>query len=135
VWTPGRNNAFHIFTLLRPFLLMTDSDYILSGFREMTRSDVQGGSATYAGVAFDCTVGVFDLENPLFAAGGGHSPRLLGTLEIADEDMPEGMEPIATGRPIDVTDGMGRLRHCKVVSWSTVGPLWQITVADLDQGA
>jgi hypothetical protein len=112
---------------------MADSDYILGGFREMTASDVQGGSAVYAGETLDCTVGVFELENPLLAAGGGHSPRLMGLIEIAVEDFPA-KAALATGQPIDVTS-MGILRHCKVASWANLGPLWQITVVDLNQGA
>jgi hypothetical protein len=40
----------------------------------------------YAGETIGCTVGVFTLENPLLAAGGGHSPRLMGTIEIAAKD-------------------------------------------------
>ena len=59
---------------------------------------------------------------------------MLGTIEVADEDLPDGVT-IVHDEPIDVTDGMGRLRHCRIVSWASVGPLWQITVVDLDQGA
>ena len=112
---------------------MADSDYILGGFREMTASDVQGGSAVYAGETLDCTVGVFELENPLLAAGGGHSPRLMGVIEIAAEDFDD-MPTFATGQTVDVTS-MGTLRHCKIASWMSVGPLWQLTLADLNQGA
>ena len=42
---------------------------------------------------------------------------------------------LAAGQLIDVTAGAGTLRHCKVASWSNAGPLWQITLADLMQGA
>lgn len=111
---------------------MTEDDvYILGGFREMTRSDVQGGSAVYT-AKLACTVGVFELENPLVA--GGHSPRLMGTIEVAAEDVPE-KAPFAAGQLLDVTDGAGTLRHCKIESWESAGPLWQITVCDLNQGA
>ena len=115
---------------------MSDSDYILGAFREMTRSDLQGGLCEFTGaipgVSFYCTVSVFDLENPLVAAGGGHTPRMLGTIEIAQEDFPEGtVFSLATGLLVDVTDGAGVLRHCKVDSWKNLGPLWQITVVDL----
>ena len=113
---------------------MSDADYILSASREMTASDVQGGSAIYAGATLDCTVGVFELENPLLAAGGGHSPRLMGTIETAAEDMPANTA-LATGQLIDVADSRGTTRRCKVASWVSMGPLWQITLAALDQGA
>ena|ERR1035438_6548250 len=87
------------------------------------------------GVNFPTTAGAFELENPLLAAGGGHSPQLMGVIEVAMED-PDGFTlTFATGQLIDVTDGTGTLRHCKVVTWSNVGPLRQITLADLNQGA
>jgi hypothetical protein len=117
---------------------MADSDYILGAFREMTTSDVQGGSASYGSVIFPCTVGVFNLENPLVAAGGGRSPRMMGVIEIASEDLsvPDWQwNGFATDQPIDVTDGNGNVRACKIDSWRNVGPLWQLTLVDLNQGA
>ena len=113
---------------------MADSDYILGGFREMTASDVQGGHAAYGGQTYDCTVGVFTLENPLLAAGGGHSPRLMGTVEIAAADF-EDAPTFSTGQLIDVMDSAGTVRHCKISTWLSVGPLWQLTLVDLNQGA
>lgn len=113
---------------------MSDSAFILGGFRQMSCSDVQGGSVSYGGVTFPATVGIFDVENPLAAAGGGHSPRLLGIVEIANEDFPF-PAGLATDQEMDVTDGAGVVRYCRVVSWTNLGPLWQVTVADLNQGA
>ena len=113
---------------------MSDRDYLLGAFRQMVVSDVQGGSATYAGATLDCAVGVFDLENPLLAAGGGHSPRLVGLIEVAVEDLPT-TPTLATGQLMDVADSAGTLRRCKIESWRPVGPLWQITVVAVNQNA
>lgn len=113
---------------------MPDSAYILRAFREMVASDVQGGSVTYAGATLDCTLGVFELENVLIAAGGGYSPRLLGTIEIAAEDFDKA-PAFSTGQLLDVTDRTGVTRHCKIDSWKAVGPLWSITLVDQNQGA
>jgi hypothetical protein len=57
----------------------------------------------------------------------------MGVIEIAAEDFDD-MPIFATGQPIDVTS-MGTTRHCKIVSWMSVGPLWQLTLADFNQGA
>jgi len=100
----------------------------------MARSDVMGGSCVYGAATLGCTVGVFELENPLLAAGGGHYPRLMGAIETAAEDMPANTA-LASGQLIDMADSRGTTRHCKVVSWVSMGPLWQITVCDLNQGA
>ncbi len=59
----------------------------------------------------------------------------MGILEIAEEDVPDGLTlTISTGQLLDVTDGTGILRHCKIASWINFGPLWQITVVDLTKG-
>lgn len=118
---------------------MSDSDFIERGHREMTRSDVLGGSCQFAGlpgVVFYCTVGVFDQENPLVAAGGGRSPQLVGLVEIAAEDVPADVAfGIKTDMPLEVTDAAGRVRQCRVASWSNLGPLWQMSVIDVSDGA
>jgi hypothetical protein len=114
---------------------MGDAAYILSGHRQMVDSDLQGGTANFGAFTSPCTVGVFDLENPLLAEGGGHSPRLMGVIEVADEDLPESGFPFSTGQPVTITDGTETPRACKVESWRNLGPLWQVTVVDLSQGA
>ena len=114
---------------------MGDAAYILGGHREMAKSDLQGGTAKFSKFTCPCTVGIFDTEDPLVAAGGGHSPRLMGVVEIADEDLPDEPFPLSTGIPVTVTDGTGTPRACKVDSWRNLGPLWQLTVIDLSQGA
>ena len=112
---------------------MGDAAYILAGHRSMTQSDVQGGSAEYNGEkGIPATIGTFEIEDPLMT--GGHSPRLMGVIEIADEDLPADSE-LATDQEITVTDGLGRDRDCKIVSWKQSGPLWQIAVHDLNQGS
>jgi hypothetical protein len=115
---------------------MADSDYLLGAFREMTGSDLQGGSADFGTFICDCTVGVFDLENPLVAAGGGRSPRLVGMIEVADEDFPPNESSVlATGRLVAVTDGLGTTRQCRVESWQRLGPVWSLNLVDVSQGA
>lgn len=115
---------------------MADSDFILDAFREMTTSDLQGGTANYGGVIFPCTLGVFDLENALVAAGGGRSPHTVGVIEIANQDFPTDAPPtFATDQPITITDSFGNVRSCRIQSWRSVGTLWQLTVIDLNQGA
>lgn len=97
----------------------------------MVQSDVQGGSVEYGGETMDATVGTFELEDPLMT--GGHSPRLIGMVEVADEDLPDDTA-FATDQEVLVTDGLGRKMNCKLVSWKPSGPLWQLTVHDLNQG-
>jgi len=110
---------------------MSDATYILAGHRRMTRSDVQGGSVIYDGATLPATVGAFEQEDPLMT--GGHQPRTLGTVEIADCDLPDDTA-FATDQPITVTDGAGNIRSCKIVGWKSGVPLWQLTVHDVNQG-
>jgi hypothetical protein len=110
---------------------MSDATYILGGHRRMTRSDVQGGRVTYDGATIAATVGAFEQEDPLMT--GGHAPRTMGTVEIADCDLPDGVD-FASDAPITVTDGAGNIRSCKIVSWKSGVPIWQLTVHDLNQG-
>lgn len=110
---------------------MSDASYILDGHRQMVQSDVQGGTVHYDGETLDATIGGFDMEDPLMT--GGHAPRLTGTVEVADEDLPDGFE-FASDQEITVTDGLGRTRDCKLVTWRQSGPLWQLVVHDINQG-
>ena len=41
----------------------------------------------------------------------------------------------STGQRVSVTDGAGVTRDCKLESWRAVGPLWQIAVVDVNEGA
>jgi hypothetical protein len=114
--------------------MSADREYVLEGHRSMTESDIQGGRAWMAAATMPVSVGVFDSEDPLIASGAGHSPRCLGQIEVLREDLPAGAE-LRTGMRIEVSDCFGNARVCRVESWRSVGPLVQITLAAVDQGA
>lgn len=107
---------------------------MLAAHRQMLRSDLQAGVARYANADFPCTIGVFTIQQILTADGGGLTPVLMGTLEIAKGDLPDQLQ-FRSEQPIIVTPKIGIARNCRIHSLTDTGPLWQLTLKDLNQGA
>ena len=107
--------------------------YQLTAFRQMAGNDIQGGKIRYGDSEsiFDCTVGTFDMSNPLM--DGGKSPRMLGVVEVAMADYADAT--FEQGHKFTVTPTVGAVRNCKLESFKQDGALWQLTLEDLDQGA
>lgn len=111
---------------------MSQAAFALAGFRAMVASDLQGGVASYAGADYPCTVGTFDIQQTL--TPGGFTPMLLGDIQVAVADLPEGAE-FKAGQNVTVSPNTGAVRPCKVHSYKELGPLISVTLRDLNQSA
>ena len=110
---------------------MSDAQYAAGGFREMVKSDLQGGTLHFANAAYDCTVGTFTKQDVL---GDGSIPMMLGDAQILLDDLPAGFE-LKLGMDIVVMPNTGRVRNCKLHSTQNSGPLINIILRDINEGA
>jgi hypothetical protein len=111
---------------------MSQAAFALAGFRAMVASDLQGGSASYAGADYPCTVGTFDIQQTL--TPGGFTPMLLGDIQVAASDLPPATE-FKAGQAVTVTPTTGPARSCKVHSVKSLGAILSVTLRDINQGA
>ena len=96
----------------------------------MVASDLQGGTVTYAGGDFPCTVGTFRVQELL--TEGGPTPTLIGDVQVATADI--GAAVFKSGQKITVTPKLGAARSCKIVEVVPEGALIHLTVSDVNQG-
>ena len=110
---------------------MGESDFQLRAFRQMVKSDLQGGLLCVNGAYYDCTVGSFIRRDILVAAGV--SPMTLGDAQVALVDLPDGF-CFNLGQPVTVTPNSGKVRDCRVFSSDSAGALISLTLRDKNEG-
>lgn len=111
---------------------MRQSAYMLAGLRQMQSGDLTGGTFTYGGTEYPCAVGTFEMRQVLTT--GGFTQMLLGDIQAASSDLPDGAS-FKAGHLITVTPTAGPSRNCKVQSVKHLGAIISITLHDQNQGA
>jgi len=111
---------------------MGDAKYLESGFREMVKSDLQGGTVSIRNVAYDCTVGTFSKQDILVS--GGISPHMIGDVQILLSDLPVGLE-FTLGLDVTVLPNTGKARDCKIHSTQNAGNHINLILRDVNEGA
>ncbi len=119
---------------------MSDAAYMLGGFREMAKSDIQGGTITLTlanvsppeAIVIDANLGVFEIEQTLGPAG--FIPKLIGIATVAREDLPEGWQ-FQSGQSITATPSIGSPRACVLEKFTESGPLIMLSLWDQSQNA
>ena len=111
---------------------MSDASYAACGFREMVKSDLQGGTLNFLNAAYDCTVGTFQKQDMLVS--GGITPMMIGDAQIALADLPADFE-LTLGLKITVIPNTGRVRQCQLHSTQNSGPLINLLLRDINEGA
>ena len=106
---------------------MGDASYMLSGFREMVKSDLQGGTVTFLNQDFDATVGTFE-QRDVFS-GAGVVPMLLGDVQLATADLPPDIT-FNVGMKLTVTPATGNPRDCRLHAVAYSGPVVSLTLHD-----
>ena len=111
---------------------MTDAQFALSAFRQMVKSDLQGGTASLLSAAYDCTIGLFSKRDML--VDGGVRPMMIGDIQLALADLPDGLA-LAFGTRVTVVPNTGRARQCTLYTADYSGPLVVLTLHDANEGA
>ncbi len=114
-----------------PAITVNDSKYLASGFREMVKSDLQGGTVSILNVAYDATIGTFTRQDLLT---GGVSPHLTGDVQVLLTDFPPGFK-FALGLDILVVPNTGIVRRCKLESTQNSGSHINIRLIDQNNAA
>lgn len=111
---------------------MSDAEYLARGFREMVKSDLQGGTVSILNNAYDATIGTFTrLDNFIT---GGVSPHLTADIQVLAADLPIGLE-LTLGLDIVVIPNTGKVRNCKLESTQNSGPHINIRLIDKNNAA
>jgi hypothetical protein len=111
---------------------MSDAAFALAGFRAMVQSDLQGGELVIGDATYDCTVGTFAERDVL--VDGGVSPMLLGDAQVAIADFVAGFK-FYRGLALTVKPNTGAQRKCDIQSAEHQGPLVNLVLHDIHQGA
>ena len=111
---------------------MSDAQYAADGFREMVKSDLQGGTLHFGNAAYDCTVGTFTKQDVLVS--GGISPMMMGDVQVLLEDLPPDTD-LKLGLDLTVIPNTGKLRECKLHSTQHAGNLINILLWDINEAA
>lgn len=112
---------------------------LLMGHARMLASDF-GGTITWTGVTIPATIGSFDVQQILSPDGGGFSPSVIGIATVSRADVLE-KYPAFTGfkRGQSVTctpaDTNRPSRNCRIFEMRDCGPLIELSLNDLNQGA
>jgi hypothetical protein len=111
---------------------MTDAKLMLLAFRQMVKSDLQGGTVSLGNAAYDCTIGIFSKRDVL--VNGGVSPMMIGDVQVALEDFPDGTE-FRFGQNVTVVPNTGKTRQCTIFTTDYSGPLVVLNLHDQNDGA
>lgn len=116
---------------LPPFTV-NDSKYLTDGFREMVKSDLQGGTVSILNTAYDATIGTFTRMDSFVT--GGVSPHLTGDVQVLLADFPVGFK-FTLGLDVVVVPNTGIVRQCKLESTQNSGPHINIRLIDKNNAA
>ena len=111
---------------------MSDTKLMLSAFRRMVKSDLQGGTVSLGNAAYDCTVGIFSKRDVMVS--NGISSMLIGDVQVALEDFPDGME-FTLGLEVTVVPNTGKTRQCTLFTTDYSGPLVILNLHDANESA
>lgn len=111
---------------------MSDAKYLESGFREMVKSDLQGGTVSLNHVAYDCTVGAFTRQDVLVP--GGISPKMAGDVQVLLTDLPADLD-LKLGLKLTVVPNVGKVRECQLSITQNSGNYINLLVWDVNQSA
>lgn len=104
----------------------------LAAHRQMTASDIQGGTLTWFDQTLPCTIGTPHEMQKLDLAGVSNETGLI--VEAAAADFSASPQ-FTIGAPVIVKTNQNAIYNCKLESWSLSGVLWQLTLNDINQGA
>jgi hypothetical protein len=110
---------------------MSDAKLVQRGFREMVKSDLQGGTISILNTAYDATIGTFTRMDVF---GSGVSPHLTGDVQVLMADFPAGFK-FTLGLDVVVVPNTGSVRQCKLESTQNSGPHINIRLIDKNNAA
>lgn len=114
---------------------MGDAKFLERGFREMVKSDLQGGTIHFNNTAFDATIGTFSKEDVF--VGAGVSPRMMADVQVLLTDLDAAalstIEKV--GLDITVMPNTGKVRYCKLQATKNSGNHISIILWDVNEKA
>ena len=111
---------------------MTDAQLMLFSFRQMVKSDLQGGTVNIGNATYDCTIGIFAKRDILI--NGGISPMMIGDVQVALEDFQDDFT-FSFGLNVTVVPNTGKTRQCTLFTTDYSGPLVTLNLHDAYEGA
>jgi hypothetical protein len=111
---------------------VSDAAFLAKGFREMVKSDLQGGTLSINNSAYDCTVGGFSRQDVFM--NGGISPHTMGDAQVLLSDLPSDID-LGVGKKLTVIPNTGKVRQCQIHSTQNTGNHISILLWDLNEGA